>query len=522
LPPGLGAADTAAETAAAVPQPEEAGVVGRNVTILAAGQLITWTMTLLWTLVVPRSLGPGGMGTIMAAWSVTGILGVVLGLGTRNYLVRASVVEPAEQARLVGTALVLRLLSVPIVLGAAFVYGEAVGWDHKAKLALYLAAAAQVCVQLAEPMQAAFQTVERMEYLAYSDVINKSAQGLLGIAVVLAGFGVIGVMSCWFVMTAVVLVLDVYWLRGLVPIDVRTNLRRMGRMARESVPYWAFGVFFMVYLWIDFVMLSLMTGKDEVGWYSVPTRLFQTLMFFPVVVATAFLPAFVRGFEEGGDRLRRSAQAPVELVLLLSLPICAGTAILSKPLIGLLYGSAYHKSVPVMVILGLCIPPMYLNIMLAQVLIAMNRQANWTWVMAGTTVVNPLFNLLLIPWTHHRFHNGAIGASLSLLFTELICIWAGFAMIGRLVFDGGTVRRTVLGSLAAGAMWLVGYETQPYVGGVGSFVAGLLTFALVAYVVRLFTAEEIGLIVSGLRKVAGKLPVVKRFAATAADAPPPA
>ena len=63
------------------PDAEAAGRrVGRNVTVMAGGQLITWTMTLLWTLVVPRSLGPSGMGTIMTAWSVTGILGVVLGL----------------------------------------------------------------------------------------------------------------------------------------------------------------------------------------------------------------------------------------------------------------------------------------------------------------------------------------------------------------------------------------------------------------------------------------------------------
>jgi O-antigen/teichoic acid export membrane protein len=521
-PPGLGAADIAAETAAAVPQPEEQ-VVGRNVRVLATAQLITWTMTLLWTFVVPRSLGPGGMGTIMSAWSVTGILGVVLGLGTRNYLVRASVVEPAEQGRLVGTALVLRVLSAPIVLGAAIAYGQIVDWSDHAKLALYLAAAAQICVQVAEPMQAAFQAVERMEYLAYSDVINKSAQGLLGIAVVLAGAGVIGVMTCWFVMTAVVVVLDLYWLRGLVHIDLRTNLRRMARLARESLPYWAFGVFFMVYLWVDFVMLSLMTNTDEVGWYSVPTRLFQTLMFFPVVVATAFLPAFVRGFEEGGDRLRRSAQAPVELVLLLSLPICAGTAILAKPLIHVLYGSAYDKSVAVMIVLGICIPPMYLNIMMAQVLIAMNRQANWTWVMAATTVVNPLFNLLLIPWTHDRFDNGAIGASLSLLFTELICIAAGFVMIGRHVFDAGTLRRAVLGTGAAGAMWAVGYFLTPLITAIPAFLAGLLTFAVVATAGRLFTREEVGLIRTGLDKVARKLPGLRRLrAAVTADAPPPA
>ena len=516
-PPGLGVAETSA------PPPEEKLVVGRNISFLAVSQLITWTMTLLWTLVVPRSLGPEGMGTIMAAWSVTGILGVVLGLGTRNYLVRASVIEPAEQGRLVGTALVLRLLSAPIVLGAAIVYGQIVGWDHNAQIALYLAAAAQICVQIAEPMQASFQALERMEYLAYSDVINKSAQGLLGIVVVLAGFGVIGVMTCWFVMTAVVLVLDLYWLRGLVHIDLRTNLKLMARVARESLPYWAFGVFFMVYLWIDFVMLSLMTTTEEVGWYSVPTRLFQTLMFFPVVVATAFLPAFVRGYEEGGDRLRRSAQSPVELVLLLSLPICAATAILAEPLIHVLYGSAYAESVPVMVILGLCIPPMYLNIMMAQVLIAMNRQASWTWVMAGTVVINPLFNLALIPWTHDHFSNGAIGASISLLLTELICIGAGFVMIGRLVFDLGTLRRGLLGMGAAAAMWAVGYLLTPVVTAIPAFVVGLLTFVGVAAAVRLFTREEVGLITKGLDKVAGKLPGLRsRRAAVAADAPPPA
>lgn len=522
LPAGLGPADLGAETAVATsPQPEDTPQVGRNVTVLAVSQLITWTMTLLWTLVVPRSLGPTGMGTIMAAWSVTGILGVVLGLGTRNYLVRESVVHPLEAPRLVGTAIVLRIISTPLLLGAAIAYGEIVGWGRHERIALYLAAGATVFVQIAEPMQAAFQSTERMEYLAYSDVINKSAQGLLGIAVVLAGFGVIGVMACWFVMTAVVVALDAYWLRGLIRIDLRTNLRRMARVARESLPYWAFGVFFMVYLWIDFVMLSLMTGTEEVGWYSVPTRLFQTLMFLPVVVSTAWLPRFVRGFEEGGDLLRRSAQAPIELVLLLSLPIAAGTAMVADPLIHLLYGSAYDESVPVMVILGLCIPPMYLNIMLSQVLVAMNRQAKWTWVMAVTTVVNPLFNLALIPWTDRRYDNGAIGAAISLFLTELIVVTAGFVMIGRLVFDRGTIRRAVVGTAAAGAMWGVAYETDPVIGTVPSVLAGVLTFAVAAIVVRLFTAEEISLITSGINRVLQKVPGLRRRAVSAASGAPP-
>jgi O-antigen/teichoic acid export membrane protein len=489
--------------------------VGRNVTVMATGQLITWTMTLLWTLVVPRSLGPEGMGTIMAAWSVTGILGVVLGLGTRNYLVRESVVDRDAAPRLVGTALVLRLVLSPVLLAAAFVYGEVVGWGHDAKTVLYLAAAATIFVQIAEPLQAAFQSLEEMQYLAYSDIISKSGQGLVGIVVVLLGAGTIGVTACWAVMTGLVVVLNLYWLHGRLRLDLHTSIRGMVRLARASLPYWAFGLFFMIYLWIDFVMLSLLTSSEVVGWYSVPTRLFQTMMFLPVVIATAWLPRFVRSFEESRERLGEVARPPVELVVLLSLPIAALTVLAADPLIGLLYGSAYDNSVPVMMILGLCIPPMYLNIMQAQVLIAMNRQVVWTWVMAGTTIINPLFNIGLIPWTQHHYGNGAIGAAISLLLTELVCVGAGYVLIGRLVFDWGTCRRTALGLGIAGAMWAVGYELEPVVGWAPALLAAGLTFPVLAALVRLFTPEELAMIRSGLVKARNKIPGLKRPAPSA-------
>ena len=458
------------------PPPDDGPKMGRNFRFLASSQLITWTMTLAWTLVVPRALGPSGLGTIMTAWAVTGILGVILGLGTRNYLVRESVIKPDAAPQLIGTALVLRIVLSPLIFGAALVYGQIDGWDRDAMIVLLLAAAATVFVQIAEPLQAGFQSTERMEYLAYSDIISKSGQGLVGIIVVLIGFGTIGVTACWAAMTGLVVLLDLYWLRGVVRLDLRTNVRRMVAIAKASVPYWAFGLFFMIYLWIDFVMLSLLTTDEVVGWYSVPTRLFQTLMFLPVVVATAWLPHFVRGFEEGDDKLKDAARQPVELVLLLSLPIAALTAAAADPSSICSTASDYDNSVPVMVILGLTIPAMYMNIMLSQVLIAMNRQATWTWVMAVTTIINPLFNLALIPFTQHHYGNGAIGAAISLLLTEIVVVAAGVWLIGRKVFDGGTARRTVLGAAAAAAAWAAAYATGGMVGWVASLVIAVLVY----------------------------------------------
>jgi O-antigen/teichoic acid export membrane protein len=461
-------------------------------------------MTLAWTLVVPRVLGPAGMGLLVAALAATGVLGVVLGLGTRNYLVREMVVDWTDARSLIGTAIAMRLLLTPLFAGAVVVYVHLTHASHDGSLALYLVGAASIFTLLAEPMQAGFQALERMQYLAYSDVINKSAQGLLGIVLVLVGFRVVGIAAGSMAVAALVVTLNALWLRRHVEIAVKTTVHQLASMVKHSIAYGAFGVFFMVYLWIDSVMLSLMTRPEVVGWYGVPTKLFQSLMFLPVVVSTAWLPRLVSAFQHGPERLRATARTPLELVLVLSLPICATTAILARPAIQLLYGSPYANASPVMVVLGLCIPPMYLNIMLNQVLIAAKRQRSWTWVMAGATVINPLFNLALIPLTESRYHNGAIGASVSLLLTELVIVSVGFVMVGRDVVDRALVRRVLLAIAASSAMWGVAFALRS-LGTVPSALLGGAAFVLLAIGLGIVKPEELALLGRGLTVARGRL-----------------
>ncbi len=463
--------------------------ISRNLAALFSGQVITWTMTLAWTFVVPRLLGPAGMGLIVTAWSVTGILAIVLGLGTKNYLVRAIVVDRARAPGLVATGVVLRLVLSPVFLLATVAYAHFAHYGGQGDLVLYLAAGATILTLLAEPLQAAFQAVERMKYLAYSDVINKSAQGLLGIVLAVAGLGAAGFAACWLVMSGVVLVLDAVWLRPYVQVSFRTSLRRLIHMTKESVAYWAFGVFFMIYLWIDSAMLSLMTNPTVVGWYGVPTKLFQSMMFLPVLISTAWLPRLVREFERSPGRLQDAARAPVELVLVLGIPLAAAMAAAAAPMIRLLYGPAYAGSIPVMVVLAMCIPFMYVNIMFGQIVIAAKRQVVWTWAMAGATVINPAINAALIPLTQARFHNGAIGAAISLLLTELLIVVFGIAVTGRRVLGRSGLRRLGLTSVAAGAMWGVAYLLRDQ-GDAGALLAGGLTFVVLAVALRLVTPTE--------------------------------
>src|ERR1700761_4533241 len=107
-----------------IPANQAGDRVARNLGALLGGQAITWTVTLAWTVIVPRALGPAGLGILVSAQSVSGVLGIVLGMGTRNYLVRETVMHPGDGPQLVGTALVLRIAIAPVVGVAAVVWAR--------------------------------------------------------------------------------------------------------------------------------------------------------------------------------------------------------------------------------------------------------------------------------------------------------------------------------------------------------------------------------------------------------------
>ncbi len=462
----------------------------RNLGALGGGQAVTWLVTLAWTFVVPRILGPAGIGVIVTATSVAGIFSILLGLGTRNYLVREIVVAPDDGPRLIGTALVLRFVMIPFFCAATVAYTLVSHTPHDQAIVIYLASAAALILLICEPYQAGFQATERMQYLAYGDVINKTGQSIIGILLAVAGFRAIGITASWVVIAVVVLVATHVWWARMSRVTLRTTAGELRAMLRGSAAYWAFGVFFLIYLWIDTVMLSLLTNPQTVGYYGVPTRLFQTMMFLPVLISMAWLPRLVQAYEEHPRHLRTAARQPVELVLILGLPIGAATIIFAGPVIRLLYGPAYGPAIGVMMLLGLCIPPIFLNILLNQVLIAAKRQSTWTWAMLGATIVNPLFNLALIPYTQRHYHNGALGAAMSLVLTEVLIVALGLVLVGHHVITPGGVRRVAASTVASVAMVAGGLGMRSY-GPAISIACGIAAFVVVGALVGLVTPRKL-------------------------------
>jgi O-antigen/teichoic acid export membrane protein len=477
--------------------------LARNITFLAGGQLATWGLSLLWTIFVPRALGPRGLGELTIAYAVTGVVSVVISLGIGTLMVKEIARDHQKTPWLVGTAMLVRAAFVVPSIAVVGLYIHFARSGGEQALVLWLAAASMTLALFTGPFQAAFQGHERMEYLVYGDVLTKAVVSVASIALVLIGFGVVAVMAVGLVVAAMVMLLNAWWSRNMFGLDWHITRDRVRFLVIGSLPYWMTGLVLTFYLWVDSVMLSLMSSDVVVGWYAVPTKLFSTLLFVPVILATAWLPRLSAAFRDGVDPLRRVGKPALELVLVLSLPVAIGTAMIAKPLIADIYGAAFAPSVWVLIFLALTLPPTYFNIIANQVLIAANRQLDWTKVMVGAAVINPILNLFLIRYFQSsQLHNGAIGAAISLLATEVGMALVGLLLLPR-ILDSRSVLRLVRAVTATLGMAAAVWAANRF-GLIIEIGVGAITFAVLALVLRLLTSDEIALLRATAERVAGR------------------
>jgi O-antigen/teichoic acid export membrane protein len=198
-----------------------------------------------------------------------------------------------------------------------------------------------------------------------------------------------------------------------------------------------------IYAQTDAVFLALLARDAVLGWYSAAYRIIAIPMFIPVLVTTPMLPALSRAAVNPAE-FSRTLRHSFITVLLLTLPPCALIMALAPSIPELLHWpETFHHSVPLMMILSLHIPLVAVDMVLASGFFALHLERRWLKIAVTAAIVNPGLNLLLIPYFERRLHNGAIGAAIVTVTTELLMF--GGAL---LLLPAGTVTREVASASA--------------------------------------------------------------------------
>jgi O-antigen/teichoic acid export membrane protein len=487
-----------------VPVRPATGRLLRNILMLGGGQLASWAFGILWLVFVPRVLGPAPIGEFVIALAITAVLGNLINQGAGTLLTREIARDHQRAPQLVAGTLLMRLACGLPAFGLMLIYVRLLHFGPEQSLIIWLATGVMLSASLSGAVQSAFTGLERMEYLAYASLVGNGLISVASIALVLLGGRIVALLQLDLTLTLLILALNLYWARGVFKIAWRSGAVVIPYILRAGFSYWFGGLFFTTYLWIDSVLLSALTPVTVIGYYGVTVQLFTAILMVASVLATAWFPRLAAAFVEGPEQLRRVGRPAVETAVVLSLPIAAGAALVSAPLINLLYGPPFSGAAPVLALLAITVVPTFFNMLGYQVLLAAGRQVAWIKIVAVATFLNVGANLVLIPYFQAR-GNGAIGAAIALLSTEVFEAIGAMALLPWLL-NRGLLSRLARTALATALMSLVVYAVAP-VGIVVEIASGIVAFAFVGLLLRLPTAEEL----AGLRGLRGRLGAKLRF-----------
>ncbi len=483
--------------------------VAQNLVVLSGGQLVTWLITLAWTLVVPRALGPAGLGLLVLYLSTGALMTTVAGMGLKALLVREIAADPSRGPRLIGASLYLRTFMIVPAIVVTVAYIMAGSFRGEQAVVVVLAFVATVVNLYTDPLQAAFQAIERMEYLAIGDVLVKTVSTVGAIGLILIGFHALAIVVLSLLIGWMLLVSYVVFIRRHMRIDLAFDWSAVKRMFRDSLSFWAFAMSMTVYLWVDAMLLAMLAPAAQLGIYGAPTRLVATLMFVPTIVLMVWLPRLSSAHRWSPESLKAAAQTPLDLVIVLGTPVAVGAILVARPLIHFLYGDGFGASVAVFTVLALTIVPVYINTAIANILIASRRQLTWTVVMGSAGVINAVANVILIRQFQERSQSGALGAAWALVITEAAIMITGLLMI-RGVIGRHTLVRFAKTIAATGAM-AVFVNAVHGLGLLTQVATGIVTFTAFALLLKILTEPEWRQVTEMLTRVARRSGLPARF-----------
>ena len=259
-----------------------------------------------------------------------------------------------------------------------------------------------------------------------------------------------------------------------------------GTIVKGGAPFLLWSAILVVYGTIDIPLLKALAGEAAVGWPT-PSRTRGS----PCRPASApsWSPPRCRPCRRTRSRRVVARVQPTREPIASAsspssgIPASIGIILVASDVFSLLnYQAGFEQAVPLVQILALHIPIVGIDMVLGSALIAADKQKAWTMIACCAAALNPLLNLVAIPLTVHAFGNGAIGAAIVTVATEL------FMMVGAILLRPAGVmdKGSVLFSVRCGVASLV---MVPAVLAVGTTVlpikiaVGAATYAIVSLAV---------------------------------------
>lgn len=366
-------------------------------------------------LLTARYLGPSNYGLINYAGAYISFFSALCTLGINSVLVKELIERPNEQGEILGSSILMRILSS--LLSAVSIIGivSIVDRDEPTTILIVALCTVGIVFHVFEVFNYWFQAQLRSKVTALVSLVAYIITAAYKVILLVVGADVV-----WFALATsvdyiciAVFLYGCYRKCGGAKLEVVWSTCK--RILSKSCYFILPGLMVAVYGQTDKLMLKQMISDEEIGFYATATAICGMWCFVLSAIIDSLYPSIMQSHSTGDEAgFERKNKILYAIVFYVSMVVSVGFVLLAKPVILILYGEAYLPAVNPLRIITWYTAFSYLGVARNAWIVAKDRQKYLFWIYLSAAVANVLLNIALIPlW-------GASGAALASLVAQIL------------------------------------------------------------------------------------------------------
>lgn len=410
--------DRTPETGRESPQASHASAPPRSLLrnlVFAGASGGSAALLLILFVIAGRVLGEVEFGKFSFALALGTIFETLMDFGLHQVTIREVARDRSRASTVLHHTLGIKLLWAAGGLAALLVSATLLRQEWDVRMACYLIGGALVARSFMFTIRGVLQG---LEHFGWDSIVVLGDRGLLllfGVAVLSAGYGLLGLAAAFVVARGAALVLGAWLTQAqLGGVGVKYDRDIWRDLQKSAIPFGLFLVVLNLYSYIDSVMLGVMKGDVETGIYGAAYKVYEGVGYVPGVIASVLTPRLSSLFVTDKGAHRRLVVTALAGSVVLALVITLIGYLLAEPAMRLLFGERFVVSAAPFRILCVGLTFVFAIWTLHATAISANKERLLVRASLIGLVVNVAVNAYTIP------QMGANGAALATVVGEFV------------------------------------------------------------------------------------------------------
>ncbi|MDP2209116.1 MAG: flippase [Bacteroidota bacterium] len=472
---------------------EIAKSIAKNTAVLMGSQAVTWTMSFLLMLFLPRYLGSVDYGRLYLASSIFAIFMLFIDFGGRY-----SITKEVSRTRESVGSIAVNAIGIRIIFWAFSFLGLVIftflsGYPTVLQILIVMYGISMIWEGTRKVLWSCYQGFEQMRYPSIAGIVEQVFITLFAITALLLGAGVLIIGTIMVIGSFINFGIHVKFAKKIISTLPRFQFKESLKLLRKGIPFFLWAIFGLIYYRVDAVMLSFMTPESIVGWYGAAYRFFDIVMFLPNIFSIAVFPILSRIWKDK-EGLSLTTSKSLDFIIIAGIPVSISLFFFAHQIINLFYGLAgFGPTVLILKIFSVGILLVYIDMILGTAILASDKLRQWSLVALAAVFINVGLNYFMIPYTQVNYGNGGIGAAIATIITEFFVMLCALYLIPKTTLaiarPSVIIKALTGGSFMFGALYALSFSPLPWV---IEAILGILIYGIILLIIKALEPEELG------------------------------